>query len=119
MMELVAIFVLVLLNGVFSAAEIALLTIRATRLQQLVDNGSWRARAVFDLRNQPERFLATVQIGITVVGAAAAALGGATTATRLSVVLQGLGMPLGTAEIVALTIVVAAISYLSIVLGEL
>ena len=119
MMEFIAIVFLVLLNGVFAGAEIAILTIRNTRLQQLVDNGSRRARAVFDLRNQPERFLATVQIGITVVGAAAAALGGATIAESLSTVLQQIGVPLGTAHIVALIIVVATISYLSIVLGEL
>jgi len=119
MIELLAITFLVLLNGVFSAAEIAILTIRDTRLRQLVDNGSRRARTVFDLRNQPERFLATVQIGITVVGAAAAALGGATTATSLSAVLQRLGVPLGTADVTALILVVATISYLSIVLGEL
>ena len=119
MVELLAIVFLILLNGVFAGAEIAILTIRNTRLQQLVDNGSRRARTVFDLRNQPERFLATVQIGITVVGAAAAALGGATVAERLSVVLQQLGVPLGTADVAALILVVAAISYLSIVLGEL
>lgn len=119
MVELVAIFVLILLNGVFAGAEIAILTIRDTRLQQLVDNGSRRARAVLELRNQPERFLATVQIGITVVGAAAAALGGATTAERLSAILQRLGMPLGSADVVALVAVVAVISYLAIILGEL
>jgi putative hemolysin len=119
MLELVAIVFLVLLNGVFAAAEIAILTIRATRLQQLVDNGSRRARTILDLRNQPERFLATVQIGITVVGAAAAALGGATTAATLSAGLQGLGVPLRPADIGSLVLVVATISYLSIVLGEL
>ena len=119
MVELVAILVLILLNGVFSGAEIAILTIRDTRLQQLVETGSRRARTVANLRNQPERFLATVQIGITVVGAAAAALGGATTAETLSAVFTGMGMTDGTAHIVALVLVVATISYLSIVLGEL
>jgi len=119
MIELVAILVLIVLNGVFSGAEIAILTIRATRLQQLVDSGSRRARTVFTLRNQPERFLATVQIGITVVGAAAAALGGATTAETLSAALTPLGMSEATAHVVALVCVVATISYLSIVLGEL
>jgi putative hemolysin len=119
MVELVAILVLILLNGVFAGAEIAILTIRDTRLQQLVDNGSRRARAVWELRNQPERFLATVQIGITVVGAAAAALGGATIAETLSAGFQRVGMATGTADVAALVLVVAAISYLSIILGEL
>ncbi len=119
MVELVAILVLIVLNGVFSGAEIAILTIRDTRLQQLVDSGSRRARTVFTLRNQPERFLATVQIGITVVGAAAAALGGATTAETLSAALTPFGMSESTAHVVALVFVVATISYLSIVIGEL
>jgi putative hemolysin len=119
MVELIAIVVLVLLNGVLAGAEIAILTVRATRLQQLVDAGSRRARTVFTLRNEPERFLATVQIGITVVGAAAAVLGGATIADGASAGLQRLGMSAGTAEVVALALVVAAISYLSVVLGEL
>jgi putative hemolysin len=119
MVELIAIVVLILLNGIFSGAEIAILTIRDTRLQQLVDNGSRRARTVYNLRNQPERFLATVQIGITVVGAAAAALGGATIAESLRAVLQTAGLPPGAAGVTALVIVVATISYLSIVVGEL
>lgn len=119
MTELVAILVLVVLNGVFSGAEIAILTIRDTRLQQLVDAGSRRARTVHMLRHQPERFLATVQIGITVVGAAAAALGGATIAETLGAVLAEVGVPARTAEVLALVVVVATISYLSIVLGEL
>ena len=119
MVELIAILFLVLLNGVLSGAEIAILTVRDTRLQQLVDAGSRRARTVFALRNEPERFLATVQIGITVVGAAAAVLGGATTAEVLRVALEQLGMSSAAAEFVALAIVVTAISYLSVVLGEL
>jgi putative hemolysin len=119
MIELIAIAVLVLLNGVLAGAEIAILTIRDTRLQQLVDAGSRRARTVFTLRNEPERFLATVQIGITVVGAAAAVLGGATTADVMARTLQRLGLSAATAEVIALAAVVAGISYLSVVLGEL
>ncbi len=119
MIEFVAILLLVLLNGVFSGAEIAILTIRDTRLQQLVDARSRRARTVHLLRHQPERFLATVQIGITVVGAAAAALGGATTAVALGGLLAELGFPARPAEVCALVFVIATISFLSIVLGEL
>ncbi len=119
MVELIAILILVLLNGVLSGAEIAILTVRDTRLQQLVDAGSRRARTVLALRNEPERFLATVQIGITVVGAAAAVLGGATTAEVLRVAFARVGMSPAAAEFVALALVVTAISYLSVVLGEL
>lgn len=119
MIELIAILILVVVNGVFSGAEIAVLTIRDTRLQQLVDAGSRRARSVHQLRGEPERFLATVQIGITVVGAAAAALGGATTAGTLAAGLVALGIPHRTAGVAALVLVVVMISCLSIVLGEL
>jgi putative hemolysin len=119
MVELAAILVLVLLNGIFAGAEIAILTLRKTRLLQLVESGSRRARTVQALRVQPERFLATVQIGITVVGAAAAALGGATIANTLREPLEGLGLSFAVAETIALVIVVVGISYLSIVLGEL
>lgn len=119
MIELIAILILVVVNGVFSGAEIAVLTIRDTRLQQLVDAGSRRARSVHQLRSEPERFLATVQIGITVVGAAAAALGGATTAGTLAAGLVALGIPHRTAGVAALVLVVVMISCLSIVLGEL
>jgi len=75
--ELAIIFGLILLNGLFAGAEIALLTVRKTRLQLLLERRSAAARAVEALRNEPERFLATVQIGITVIGASAAAFGGA------------------------------------------
>src|SRR5690349_10615983 len=69
LLELLLLLGLVLLNGVLAGAEIAIVSLRRTRLQELVESGSGAARAVQKLREQPERFLATVQIGITVVGA--------------------------------------------------
>src|SRR5687767_6622624 len=102
MIELVAILVLVLLNGVFAGAEIAILTIRPGRLQQLVDGGSRRARLVQELRDQTERFLAIVQIGITVVGSAAAALGGATSGAMLRGALEAAGLSYPVAELLAI-----------------
>ena len=80
LVELAIILALVLANGVFSGAEIAVISLRKTRLAQLVDEGRSSARAVKRLRDAPEQFLATVQIGITVVGATAAAFGGASLA---------------------------------------
>ncbi|WP_157601367.1 CNNM domain-containing protein, partial [Stigmatella aurantiaca] len=67
---------LVLANGIFAGAEIAIISLRKTRLRELVEAGSSSAPAVLALRDDPERFLATVQIGISVVGATAAAFGG-------------------------------------------
>ncbi len=92
---------------------------RRTRLRELIDEGSTSAKSVEKLRGDPERFLATVQIGITVIGATAAAFGGASMATRLGGVLAGLGVPEQQADDVALAAVVAFVSYLSLVLGEL
>ncbi len=108
-----------LANGVFSGAEIAVLSIRRTRLAQLVEEGRASARAVKKLRDAPEQFLATVQIGITVIGATAAAFGGASLARRIApafAALPGLGHY---ADAIALGLVVAGISFLSLVLGEL
>jgi putative hemolysin len=110
---------LVLANGVFAGAELAVLSLRRTRLRELMDEGSSSARSVEKLRGDPERFLATVQIGITVIGATAAAFGGASIATRLGGVLAGLGVPAQQADSIAFAAVVAFVSYLSLVLGEL
>jgi putative hemolysin len=106
-------------NGLFAGAEIAVVSLRKSRLAQLSAAGSGAARAVEQLRAEPERFLATVQIGITVVGASAAAFGGATIAVELAALLAPLPLLGPYATEVALGIVVVSISALSIVLGEL
>lgn len=108
-----------LVNGVFAGAELALIGMRKTRLKELVEEGSGAARAVLALRDNPERFLATVQIGITVVGATAAAFGGSSIAVRLAPVLARLGLRQDVAEELAFALVVTLVSYLSLVLGEL
>ncbi len=113
------IVVLVLANGVFSGAEIAIISLRRTRLAQLVDEGRASARAVKRLRDAPEQFLATVQIGITVIGATAAAVGGASLASRLAPGIARLPGLAHVADQLALALVVALVSYLSLVLGEL
>ncbi len=113
------ILALVLANGVFAGAEIAIISLRKTRLAQLVDEGRASARAVKRLRDEPERFLATVQVGITVVGSTAAAFGGAALAGRLSPYLERLPPLRAYAQPVALALVVAIVSFLSLVLGEL
>ncbi|HEX8537790.1 MAG TPA: hemolysin family protein [Cystobacter sp.] len=110
---------LVLANGIFAGAELALISIRKTRLQELLEQRSSGARAVKALRDNPERLLATVQIGITVVGSTAAAFGGASIAQRLRGPLEGLGLPTHQAENLAFALVVGGVSYLSLVLGEL
>ncbi len=119
MTEVVIILALVIANGVFAGAEIAIISVRKSRIQELAAQGGHRARAVLALRNQPEAFLATVQIGITVIGAAAAAFGGAALARRLTPTLAAVPMLAPYADELALATVVALVSYLSLVLGEL
>jgi putative hemolysin len=111
--------VLVLANAFFAGAEIAVIAIRKTRLQQLVDEGRGGARAVRALREAPEQFLATVQIGVTVVSATAAAFGGATIAARLAPAVARVPALEPYSEQVAIAAVVALVSFLSLVLGEL
>ncbi len=118
-MEILVILALVLANALFSGAEIAVLTVRRTRLAELVDEERAGAASLAALRADPEGFLATVQIGITVVGAAAAAFGGATLASPLAAALAAAGVPPKAADDVALGLVVVAVSFLSLVLGEL
>ncbi len=120
--ELLLILGLILANGLFAAAEIAIVSVRRSRISQLIEEGNRRAESVAKLHGQAERFLATVQIGITVVSALAAAIGGAAIAEPLANALRQLPLPEAVhaaASKIALGIVVAAVSYLSIVVGEL
>ena len=118
--ELFVILALIAVNGVFAGAEIAIVSLRRTRVQQLVDSSRAGARTVATLRAEPERFFATVQVGITVVTTTAAAFGGARIARNLEPLLRPLPVVGGhNADAVALVIVVVLISFLSLVLGEL
>ncbi|MEJ7731265.1 MAG: hemolysin family protein [Polyangiaceae bacterium] len=117
--EALIIVALVLLNGILAGSEIAVVALRKTRVEQLVATGSRAARAIRKLQGDPERFMATVQIGITVVGATAGAFGGASFAKHLAPVLARVPWLQAYADQVALALVVGAISFLSLVLGEL
>jgi putative hemolysin len=116
--ELLIVFALIIANAFFAGAEIAVVAVRRTRLEELREESA-AARAVIALREQPERFLATVQVGITVVSATAAAFGGAAIAERLAPQLSRAAWLAPYAEELALAIVVGGVSYASIVLGEL
>lgn len=119
MTELVLIVVLIVAGGVFAGAEMAVVSLRKSRLEELAEEGRSGARAALALKNDPERFLATVQVGITVIGATAAAFGGASIAQRLAPLFATIGWLSEHADDVALAAVVAGVSYLSIVVGEL
>lgn len=117
--EILIILALILLNGVFSGAEIAILSLRKTRLAELVEQGRAGAGSVTALRADPERFLATVQIGITVVGSAAAAFGGNSLAADFEPLFHAIPSLAPHASSLALALVVVLVSFLSLVLGEL
>lgn len=117
--EVIVTLLLILLNGIFSMSETAFVSARKARLQQRADKGDASAQAALDLMNAPNRFLSTVQIGITLIGILAGAFGGATIAQSLSVSLRQISWLAPYAETVSLAIVVTAITYLSLVIGEL
>ncbi|MBN2356459.1 HlyC/CorC family transporter [candidate division KSB1 bacterium] len=118
-LEIVFIFILILANGLFAMSEIAVVSARKTRLQQLVNEGQWKAQAVLDLASQPGKFLSTVQVGITLVGIMAGAVGGATLAKGLAESLMKIKIPLNYAEPLAFGVVVLLITFFTIILGEL
>jgi len=119
--ELVIIFVLILGNGFFAGAELALVSARRGRMAQLAAAGDKRAHLVEQLQSDPHRFLATVQIGVTLVGTMASAVGGATAVEVLKPVFQQapLAFVRNAAEPLALILVVGLIAYLSLIIGEL
>ena len=116
--ELMTVVALTLLNGVFAGAEIALLSVRKTRLKELADDGQRAAAVALQLRQDTERLLATVQVGITVIGATTAVFGGVRLAPPLTLMLEERGAGEYAAQI-AFAVVVAVLSFLSLVLGEL
>ena len=117
--ELLIIVLLILANGFLSGAEIAVVSVRKTRITALLEEGRGGARALAALRGQPERFLATVQIGITVVGTAAGAFAGSSFASDLEPLFTWVPLLAPYAHDLAFGTVVAFISYLTLVLGEL
>lgn len=120
-LEVILIFFLIIANGFFAAAEIAIIATRKTRIDTLQEKGVRSAAAVARLKNDPDRFLATVQIGITVVATLASAIGGAAAIQSLKPLIQSLPLPLVSewGESIALILVVLPIAYFSLVLGEL
>ena len=119
--EATLIFILILANGFFAASEIAMIAIRKSRIDTLLEKGVKSAAAVARLKNDPDRFLATVQIGVTVVSSLASAIGGAAAIGFLKPLIEFLPLPFVNrwAEAIAILLVVLPISYLSLVLGEL
>jgi putative hemolysin len=117
--ELAIIVALILLNGLLALAELAIVSSRRARLQALVDREVIGSRRALALATDPGRFLSTVQIGITLVGVLSGAFSGATLGLRLAEWFVDLGVRASIAEAVGVGLVVAVITYLSLVIGEL
>jgi len=114
--EIALIFVLLLCNGLFAMTEIAIVSSRRAVLMARANEGNKGAAKALELAESPNRFLSTVQIGITLVGIFAGAYGGASLAARLAGVLPFLGEAAGE---VSFAIVIVILTYLSLVIGEL
>jgi putative hemolysin len=119
--ELLVIFILIIVNGFFACSEFAIISVRKSRIAQMVSLGDERAVMVDALQKDPHRLLAIVQIGMTVIGSTASAVGGVIAVDYIRPMLQrsDFAMIRHSAEPLAVTMVVAAISYLLLILGEL
>ncbi|MFM9107771.1 MAG: hemolysin family protein [Chloroflexota bacterium] len=118
-MDLAIVLLLVILNGLLAASELAIVSARPARLRALADEGDRRAQAALDLAREPERFLSTVQIGITLIGILAGAFGGAALSGTVAGWLRAGGLGDRWADPLSVVRVVGLITYLSLVIGEL
>lgn len=117
--EIAVVIVLICLNGLLAMSELAVVSSRPVRLKAMEERGVKGARTALALASEPGRFLSTVQIGITLVGVLSGAFSGATLGLRLSNLLVSLGMSPGAASALGVGIVVALITYASLIIGEL
>jgi putative hemolysin len=118
-LEILAILALVLLNGVLSMSEAAVIASRKPLLGALAKEGRRNAGIALSIAREPGMFLSTVQVGITLLGVLSGAIGGATLAGELAGILHSLPWIEGSANEIALSVVVLSIAFLSVVIGEL
>jgi putative hemolysin len=118
-LELLVILCLVLINGVFASSELALVSARRARLQQQADSGSAGARVALDLSDTPNRYLSTINLGLTVIGILTGVFGGATLAVSISRWLADVRYIGGYSGAISILLVVALTTYLTMVIGEL
>lgn len=117
--ELVIIAILLVLNGIFSMSELAIVAAKRVRLERMAEGGSAGAKTALALAANPGEFLSTVQVGITLVGVIASVYGGATIAEQLALRLVAVPWLAQHAKAASLFVVVASITYLSVIIGEL
>jgi len=118
-MEILLLFVLILINGIFAMSEIALVTARRARLQKMADDGHSGASVAIQLADEPTGFLSTIQIGVTSIGILNGVLAESVVARPLSIWIQGLGVQKDHADFGSTALAVLSIAYFTIVVGEL
>ena len=118
-MEILIILFLILLNGIFSMSEIALISARKNRLESAAKKGNQSAQAALDLANSPNKFLSTVQIGITLIGILTGIFSGAKITDDVQLFITGFDILKPYANSIAVGIVVVVLTFFSLVLGEL
>ena len=119
MEEIIIIIVLILLNGLFAMSEVALISARKSSLSTDAKKGNKAAKTALKLANEPDRFLSTIQIGITLIGILTGIYSGATLADNFGYILQSWGIPLSIATGLAQTLIVIIVTYLTLISGEL
>ena len=117
--EILLIFFLIILNGLLALSELALVSARKTRLEQLANEGALRAHIALKLVNSPDSFLPTIQIGITFISILAGAFGGATIAELMERYFATFPVLVPYSETISIAIVVVCITYFSLIIGEL
>jgi len=117
--EILVIALLLLTNGIFSMSEMAIVSARKTRLQQLAETGNRYARLTLKLVDDPNTFLATIQIGITLIGILSGAFGGATLARTIAAWFDTIPSLKPYSEAIGVAVVVIVITFLSLIIGEL
>ncbi len=118
-MDIALLLLLILLNGFFSMAEMAVVSSRKARLQRLSDDGSPGAQSALELHDEPSSFLSAIQVGITSIGILSGAIGETVLADPLAAQLAAIPLIEPYARGIALTIVVVGLTYFSVVIGEL
>ncbi|RTY88501.1 hemolysin family protein [Flavobacterium sp. GT3R68] len=118
-MEIAIIFFLIILNGVFSMSEIALISARKNRLENAAKKGNKSSQAALELANSPNKFLSTVQIGITLIGILTGIFSGNKITTDVQLFIEGFASLRPFANSIAVGIVVVTLTFFSLVLGEL
>lgn len=118
-MDLGIILLLIVLNGIFAMSEIAVVSSRKARLQRMAEDGSQGAAAALKLHSEPSRFLSTIQVGITSIGILSGAVGEAALADPLTQWLSQFPLLGESARVIALSLTVVLLTYMSVVVGEL